>query len=235
MKAQRTILAAALALASSAQAASVVEMYGTVMPFFESAKTSGATTSSADRPAQLSAAAYTGVNDPSRYRITAGTSQWGFRGYEDIGTDLRLVWQLESGFQPDQNTGPGIGARNSKIGLAGKWGEFNMGQWDTPYKFISLPINPFRAGYVFDYTPIMGNPGMGVPVTTTQFNRIGAKPDAAFDRRQGNFVQYWSPRWGGLSFRVGHGVNEGRGTVAPGGPIISPTVTSAAVICDRPK
>src|SRR6185295_5384101 len=112
-----------------------------------------------------------------------GTTQWGFRGFETLAPGLKVVWQLESAFQIDQNTGPGLGARNSKVGLQGGWGEVNFGQWDTPYKFISLPINPFRAGYVFDYTAIMGNPGMGVPGTTTQFSRAGAKPDAAFDRR----------------------------------------------------
>jgi predicted porin len=230
---KKLLLATALAAVFPAHAASVVEMYGTVMPFFENGKTSGATSPApADRPAQVPAAAFTGADDPSRWRMTVGTTAWGFRGYEDLSPNLRAVWQLESGFQIDQNTGPGLGARNSKIGLAGSWGEVNLGQWDTPYKFISLQINPFRAGYSFDYTPIMGNPGMGVPVTTTQFTRIGAKPDAAFDKRVGNFVQYWSPRWGGLSFRVGHGVNEGRGTVVAGGPIVSPTITSANVIWD---
>ena len=40
---KKSLLAAALALAGSAHAASVVEMYGTVMPVFENAKTRGAT------------------------------------------------------------------------------------------------------------------------------------------------------------------------------------------------
>ena len=118
------------------------------------------------------------------------------------------MWQLESGFQIDQNVGPGLGARDSKVGLQGAWGEVFLGQWDTPYKYISLPVNPLRAGYVFDRTAITGNPGFGVPNTTTQASRAGAKPDASFDRRQGNSVQYWSPAVRGFTFRVAHSVNE---------------------------
>src|SRR5690349_10817420 len=140
----KSLLAAALAAAAiPAHADSVVEMYGTVFPFFDSAETKNATTTApaaTERPSQLPASAYTGVNDPRRNRNTVGTTNWGFRGYEDLGRDLRAVWQLESGFQIDQNAGPGLGARDSKVGLQSKaWGEIFLGQWDTPYKFVSLP------------------------------------------------------------------------------------------------
>jgi predicted porin len=235
MKATQSLLAAALAFAGSAQAASVVEMYGSVFPAFDvMAETKNATTpapAAGDRPSMLTAASYTGANDPRRTRITVGTTHWGFRGYEDLAPGLRAVWQLESGFQIDQNTGPGLGARNSKIGLANPaWGEFFMGQWDTAYKDISLPVNPLRAGYVLDRTAITGNPGFQVGNTTTQFTRIGAKPDASFDRRQGNSLNYWSPTLGGFSFRLQHSVNEGRGAVVAGGQVISPTVNSVSVV-----
>jgi len=213
---------------------SVVQMYGMAMPFFDNAKTNGATVGvPADKPTQVAAAAYTGVNDPARNRITVGTSQWGFRGYEKLGWDLRLVWQMESAFQIDQNTPPGLGGRDSKVGIrSGRFGEIFFGQWDTPYKYISLPINPLRAGYVFDRTAITGNPGQGVPNTTTQFTRVGAKPDASFDRRQGNSVQYWSPNWGGLTFRLMHSVNEGTGVIATGGPVVKPIVNALALQYD---
>lgn len=235
MRTHYRLLALALAalFATAAHAESVVEMYGTVMPFLDNAKTTGATPAApANRPSMLAASAYTGLNDLARWRITAGTSNWGFRGTEDLGPGLKAVWQLESGFQVDQNSGPGIGARNSKVGLQGGWGEFFLGQWDTPYKNISLAINPFRAGYVFDYTPIMGNPGLGVPVTTTQFTRIGAKPDAAFDKRVGNSLQYWTPRLGGFSGRLGWSVDEGTGPVAAGGPVVRPQIYGAALQYD---
>jgi predicted porin len=222
MKTRTQLLAVAIAATgASLPLHAETEMYGLAMPFWEQVKTTGATGSvPGDRPALLPAAAYTGVNDPGRGRISVGTTQWGFRGSEQLGPDFKVVWQLESGFQIDQNTGPGLGARNSKVGLQGKFGEVLLGQWDTPYKFISLPINPFRAGYVFDYTSIMGNPGLGVPATTTQFQRIGAKPDAAFDKRVGNVIQYWSPKLGGFSARLSWSVDEGR---------TSPTATTVGI------
>jgi len=158
MKMLRLVAATAGAVACGALAQSgppsVVEMYGTAVPFIDSAETTGATTTvPANKPNQLGAAAYTGVNDARRQRISVGTTNWGFRGYEQLGPQLRAVWQLESAFQIDQNTGPGLGGRNSKVGLASPvWGEIMMGQWDTPYKFINLAINPLRAGYIFDST-----------------------------------------------------------------------------------
>ena len=234
----RLIVAAVGAACATAHAQSTVEIYGTIIPFFENVKTTGATSAAppaAERPSQLSAAAYTGLNDARRNRLSAGTSALGFRGTEKLGGDLTLVWQLESAFQIDQNTGPGLGARDSKIGLQNRFGEFFFGQWDTPYKYITLAVNPLRAGYVFDRTAIPGNPGMGVPSTTTQFTRIGAKPDASFDRRAGNSVQYWSPKLAGFTFRVAHSVNEGKGTVTATGPLVSPTINAASVQYDVGK
>jgi predicted porin len=230
----KTKIVAALLGALCGAAHAEVVVYGLAMPFLENVKTSGATTAPpAERPTMVPASAYTGANDSARWRISSGTSNLGFRGSDDIAPGWKVVWQMESAFQVDQNTGPGWNGRNSKIGVASPvFGEVFLGQWDTPYKFISLPINPIRAGYVFDYTPIMGNPGLGVPATTTQFLRTGAKPDAAFDRRQGNVIQYWSPRWAGLSFRLAYSTDEGR-TVASGNTAgIRPTQESVSVMYD---
>lgn len=232
----RLIVASVASACGLAQAQSTVEIYGTVVPFYDNAKTTGATSpapAAADRPSQLTAASYTGVNDPSRNRITVGTTNLGFRGTEVINPRLKVVWQLESGFQIDQNVGPGLGARDSKVGLDhAALGQLFLGQWDSPYKYISLPVNPFRSGMVFDRSGITSNPGFGVGNTTTQFGRINAKPDASFDRRVGNSVQYWSPKWAGFSFRLDHAVNEGKGAAVAGGPVISPTITAASMTYD---
>src|SRR5712672_1220913 len=91
------------------------EIYGTIVPFVEYSKTSGAT-----RPGSTGAtevATYSGVNAPVRFRMDMGTSNLGFRGGVDLARDLAVVWQVESGVQADgtpvANT---IASRNSQIG-----------------------------------------------------------------------------------------------------------------------
>ena len=232
MKRGHRLIVGTLGLAACGLAhAQAVEVYGTLFQFAEMAKTSGATSQPpADRPTQVSPAAYTGVNDASRSRLSAGTSNWGFRGSEDLGNGLKVIWQLESAFQIDGGPGPGFAARNSHVALQGKFGTVSLGQWDTPYKFISLVVNPIRVGYQADQTPIIGNPSFGVPPTTTQFTRAPGKPDAAFDRRQGNAIQYWSPAVGGFSARLMLSVNEGKTTATATAPEISPTLFSGSVM-----
>jgi predicted porin len=232
---RKSCLAVAIGSVAFAAQAGEVVVYGMAMPFYDHVRTDGATVGvPRDRPSMTPAAAYTGANDPWRDRITVGTSNLGFRGFEELGPQLNVVWQLESGFQIDQNNGPGLGARDSKVGLQHKvFGEIFLGQWDTPYKYISLAMNPLRAGYTFDRTPITGNPGFAVPNTTTQFTRVGAKPDASFDRRQGNSIQYWSPNFAGFTVRLAHSVNEGKDRLTPTGPIISPEVWAASLQYDR--
>src|SRR3954463_9557707 len=114
-KKKMAILVAA-ALCTSAHAEVVV--YGMAMPFLEQVKGSNATVGApSDRPNMVAASAYTGFNDAARQRITVGTSHLGFRGSEDIAPQLKAVFQMESGFQIDQNAGAGLGGRDSKIGL----------------------------------------------------------------------------------------------------------------------
>jgi len=221
-----------LAASGVAQAQNVT-LYGLVFQFAENTRTSGATSPApplGERPAMRSS--YTGVNDPARNRISAGTSNLGVRGFEEIGAGQKVIFQLESGFSVDGSPGPGWAGRNSNIGLQGGWGTLSLGQWDTPYKTIGLPVNPIKVGYQADYTPVMGNPGFGVPATTTQNTRAGAPPDAAFDRRNGNVVQYWSPTIAGFSGRIQYSADEGRTASGATSPSIAPTIWSGNVQWD---
>ncbi|APV50778.1 hypothetical protein BWI17_14440 [Betaproteobacteria bacterium GR16-43] len=228
MKIRHTVLVGALGFAACGLAqAQAITVYGLVFQFAENTKTSGATSpapAAGERPSMRNA--YTGVNDPSRNRISAGTSNLGFRGSEDLGGDVKLVFQLESGFSVDGSPGPGWSGRNSNVGLSSAWGTLSLGQWDTPYKTVALPVNPIRVGYQADYTPIMGNPGFGTPATTTQQTRAGTPPDAAFDRRNGNVVQYWSPTVAGFSGRIQYSADEGRTASSATAPAIQPVIWS---------
>jgi predicted porin len=72
-----------------------------------------------------------------------------------------------------------------------------------------------------------------VPGTTTRSGRDNTKADAAFNRRQGNSVQYWSPDVYGLSARVAYSVAEGRTASSATAPSLAPTVASGLVTYQR--
>lgn len=133
-------------------------------------------------------------------RVSNHRSVFGLRGSEAITGGLRLLYQVESALAPDTGSGA-LAARDTRVGLAGRWGTLFAGNWSTPYNTATSGVDPFyptTAGYM----SIMGN---------------GAAPSAgnlddtaSFDRRQKNSLHYWTPAWRGLSLRLAHGFNEER-------------------------
>jgi predicted porin len=108
-----------------------------------------------------------------------------------------------------------------------------VGNWDTPYKWSSNQIvSPIRAGFVADFNGILHGPGFGVNPVTTQPGRANALADAAFYRRVGNTIQYWTPVKSGFAARVSYGANEGRTARNGANPPINPSVFSAFLAYD---
>jgi predicted porin len=219
----------------------LVEIYGTLVPFLEYGHTTGATapgmyTPGTTGPSQVAAAAYTGVNQPGRAAMDPSTSNIGFRGGIELMPNLSVIWQVESQI-PVEGTGPANtwASRNSNAGITGNWGTLFFGNWDTPYTWTTRAlVNPIKSGNVTDYNSIINNPGFGIASVTTQSTRSNTTADAAFERRQGNSVQYWTPTIAGVSARFGYSVNEGRIAAAAGsgGPSPSPIVASGALAFD---
>jgi predicted porin len=211
---------------------STIEIYGALVPQLEQVATRGATPGG--RPAgaadQAAVAAFTGASGTTR-RMVGNTTHVGLRGAEPLGGGYRVLWQLESGFQIDagQLSGPQMWNRNTGLALDTPAGRFLMGIWDTPYKSTTITYGPVRAGISLDFPNLLGNPGFGVPPLTTQSGRSGSPADAAFDRRQGNAIQFWTPPGALVRARLMVGLGEARAPVAPGGPRIDPTVLSASV------
>lgn len=231
MRRHLLLVTGAALLPLSAQAPAV-QIYGTLLPFLDSASTTGATPAglspAAGGASQVAASAYTGLDLPARRRITSGTSNLGFRGAVPITGDLKAVWQIESAVSPDGDAPNSLAGRNTRLGLEGPWGNVFYGNWDTPYKFPLLAVGPLRGLSPFDNN-LTANPGFNVPGTTTQSGRANGKADAAFNRRQGNSVQYWSPDLSGFSFRLAYSVGEGRTTATAAAPSVNPEVVSALV------
>lgn len=137
---------------------------------------------------------------PSRNRVSSNSSNIGFRGQEDLGNGLKAWFQVENDVRADGSTTGGWAQRNSAVGLTGTWGTALLGIWDTPYKNITQPLEAFYTTTIAAYVSIMGN---GTATTPTTLSNV-----ASFDRRQGNSVQYWSPKWNGFSFRVAYAPDE---------------------------
>ncbi|MFO0581686.1 MAG: porin [Anaeromyxobacter sp.] len=225
------LLALVLALPGAAAAqSSDLTFYGSLMEFGDAVATTGATaTTNPVGAAQVPT--FSGATLPRRARLTSGTSNLGFKGQLELVPGLKAIFQVESAVSPDGDAPNAWASRNSQVGLSGEWGTAFYGLWDTPYKAPILMVGPLRGLNPFD-NAITANPGFNVPGTTTQTGRANAKADASFNRRQGNSLQYWSPKFHGLSARVAYGFDESRtakGATAAG---IGPRLYSALLSYD---
>ena len=175
-------MAAAAALAAStagpalAQSGDSVQIYGFIREDVETIRLSG------------------NGRTESLTRLANDLSVLGLRGQERISADLEAFFQIETNLRMT-GAGPAeISDRNSGLGLRGPYGEFLMGQWETPLRYASVyTVDPFTAG-VFASNSIMGN-----GFTTAD---DGVAPHS-FDRRQKNLFQYTTPNWRGFSLKAG--------------------------------
>jgi predicted porin len=132
----------------------------------------------------------------ARTRVSDQSSLLGVRGTEDLGGGLKAFFQLETGFRPDENTTT-FAARNSGVGLQGAWGSVLLGRWDMPFKTATIAVDPYGDLTLSGITGVLND----------QTN---------FDRRDQNVMQYWSPTWAGVNFRLAMTANEGKtATVNP--------------------
>lgn len=133
-------------------------------------------------------------------RVSNNLSVLGIRGVEDLGGGLQAFFQIESNVGVDTGSGA-LADRNDNVGLRGSLGEIFAGQYESPYRFVSVyAIDPFTAG-IFASNSIMGN-GF-----TTAAN---AQSPASFDRRQKNLVQYSTPNFSGLVGKIAYAAREER-------------------------
>jgi predicted porin len=120
--------------------------------------------------------------DSSNPSITSTASRIGFKGAEDLGGGLSAIWQVESGFNADEQSGT-LASRNTFLGLKGGWGTALLGNHDTPMKMLGRMVDNF-GDTMGDSRNILGADSSG----KTQF-----------DLRTKNTVAYVSPDFGGFS------------------------------------
>jgi predicted porin len=113
------------------------------------------------------------------WNVESRASRIGFKGSEDLGGGLKLIWKVES--QVDiagagNTSGTYWKARNAYIGLAGGWGTFLYGRHDTPMKMSTGKLDLF-GDELADYNKTAG----------------------FTDIRADDAIAYVSPSWGGLT------------------------------------
>jgi len=183
MKKSLIALAVAAALPAFAQAQTNVQLYG-IMDLGVGFKDVGGNTDSA-------------VVLDSGYQ---STSRWGIRGSEALGGGLSAQFNLESGIAPDtgaadSNTAgsqgtsnAGLFQRRAVVGLAGSWGEVNLGRDYTP-GFSSAGSTDIM-GYSF-----FGN-WLNFTAGATQGTTIAGAN--GIQTRASNGIHYKSPAFGNV-------------------------------------
>lgn len=174
-------IAFCLTVIQPAMSQTTVQMYGAVDQFVEYAKT--------DRV--------------SRVRLSDGgvvASRLGFRGREDLGSGTSANFQLEAGLNADSGTGtlPGPGfafTRTAKVGLSGRWGQFEAGRMFTPMFNSVSRGDPFGFNTVYSPLSLVG-------VTDAQSGIVG------YTSRANNMLYYRSPSTFPVAAHVAYSFGE---------------------------
>ncbi|RXZ43203.1 porin [Crenobacter cavernae] len=135
----------------------------------------------------------------STTRVLDNNSRIGFKGNEDLGNGLKVIWQVESSLRNFENGGSNdkgetatLATRNTFVGLQGGFGTFLVGNYDTAYK--RLP----------------GSVGLNILGDTAGDTHGGVGIHSRRETRLKNSVSYTSPVFSGIQAGVSYGVDEAR-------------------------
>lgn len=195
----------AASLCSVAGAQSSVQVYGKLYPYIE--QESGSGQSAVGTPKATLAANPTGLKGvPSIKGMSAGNSNIGLRGKEDLGGGLMAEFQIEGVVAIDTGNAAGFTwNRNGFVGLQGGFGEVRLGFFDTVQK---------------EYGDTLGILGIssGTPVSSSNILRkapFGTNNASRFHERRPNSIRYDSPEAGGLQGAFQVATQENPTSVAP--------------------
>ena len=133
------------------------------------------------------------VGGERRTRVSSNNSRIGFKGTEDINSDLSAIWQIEYAVQMDQqgysqpqsssDTQGAVSLRNTFVGLSSKrMGALTLGTQEAPLKTSTAPLAVFN-DTLADYRSV--------------FTKLSTRSD--------NSILYTSPSLGGLVIRAMYG------------------------------
>ncbi|MCY1283118.1 Outer membrane porin protein [compost metagenome] len=158
MKKSLLALAALGAFAGTAQAQSSVTLYGVVDANLEYVSNMSSVTPSAANGLSVGPA-------ENLFRMSSGGlsgSRWGLRGVEDLGSGLKALFVLESGFGLDNGglqQGGRLFGRQAYVGLEStQAGRFTFGRQYT--SLFDMMANFSPAGYATQYEPVVAQLGL---------------------------------------------------------------------------
>ena len=179
-----------------------------------------------------------GTNNRNSSRINNNAANIGFAaslptGMSLGGQDVNVNFQCEQfTFHNRFNGFSDFCNRNSKISLSGSFGEIMFGQWLLPHnEMVAQWVDPFYDAGADSHTSIMGNVGGAQGF----FYNGSFGASQAFNRRQEEIVQYWSPNLNGLTFRVATTNAATLGSNGDNGPDadLDPRIWSTGVAYDN--
>jgi len=134
-----------------------------------------------------------------------GTSNWTLRGVEDLGGDMKAVFQISTAFNPDTGTLTGtdaLGNNGMFLGLEGGFGHVIAG----------------RPVHILWGNVLSANGTKGISAHATSSTLGGTATGAGAGARNGgtaasavyvnNAIQYFSPRFGGLQVQLEYAPKE---------------------------
>lgn len=143
------------------------------------------------------------------------TSQWGFRGSEDLGGGLAAVFDISGFIRNDTGdsgrfTGDTFFSRTSMVGLQGGWGAVRLGRQTSPNFISTIRLNPFADSTAFG--PVVLHTYVGGQPLDASIAAGGAAgiSDSAFN----NAISYTSPAVGGFTGALMYSFGEVNGSSA---------------------
>jgi predicted porin len=132
------------------------------------------------------------------------TSFWGIKGTENLGNGYKVIFALESFFQPDtggqgRNATDPLFSRNAYVGVEGGFGKLTVGRQTNPTYTNMGILSPFGTSVVF--SPLV----LHSFVASYNGALIG-------DTVWNNAIQYSTPRVGGLAGSIIYGLGETAGS-----------------------
>jgi predicted porin len=131
--------------------------------------------------------------------MQSSNSKLGFRGTENIGNDMKAIFQLEMGVEVSDGTGGSVlFSQETYVGLAGKFGTVRLGSMDTVYKRLGDKLSFFGI--------TSGNFVSGSNILSKQ--PFGTGTQHRFHERKPNSMYYETPALGPFSVDVSYSLGE---------------------------